>query len=84
MCLHYKWQNASFLDLNKIAKRATPNKIAKYKLALQLHRAFNQMSPENEWMHLNCNQILTSRLTKFYKSQLSQTLKTDTPLGYMT
>ena len=51
--------------LPKITKRATPNKIAKYKLALQLHRTFSQMSPENEWMDLNWNQILTSRQTKF-------------------
>ena len=39
--------------------------LRKYKLSLLLYKTFNEKVPEDEWLHLNDNIILTSRQTKF-------------------
>ena len=59
-CLHYPRLPYSYLDLHK---RATPDMICK--LALFLYKTFNDQLPYNEWLHLNFNQIITSRQVMF-------------------
>ncbi len=65
VCLHYPRTQYSYFDLHRITKRATPDMICKYKLALSLYKTFNDQLPFNEWVHLNFNQISTSRQLTF-------------------
>ena len=65
VCLYYPILPYSYLDLHKITRRATPDMICKYKLALSLNKTFNDQLPYNEWLHLNFNQIITSRHVMF-------------------
>ena len=65
MALHYPKQLISFINLHKIAKRATPEMISTYKLCLLLHKLYNNEYPMVEWTFLNFEQILTSRQTHF-------------------
>ena len=65
VCLHYPRFLYSFFDLHKITRRATPDMICKYKLALSLYKTFNDQLPYTEWLHLNFNQINTSRQVMF-------------------
>ena len=55
----------SFDSLHKISKRATPEQLMKYKLALCLHKLYNTTLFSREFCLLNENQILTSRQTHF-------------------
>jgi hypothetical protein len=61
VCLHYPRIPYSYFDLHRITKRATPDMICKYKLALWLYKTFNDRLPYNEWLHLNFNRISTSQ-----------------------
>jgi hypothetical protein len=65
VCLHYPRTQYSYFDLHRITKRATPDMICKYKLALSLYKTFNDQLPFNEWVHLNFNQRSTSRQLTF-------------------
>ena len=65
MALHYPKNLISNIKLHKIAKRATPEMFCKYKLSLLLHKLQNNHFPVNEWVHLNFNQILTTRQHNF-------------------
>ncbi len=65
VCLHFQVLNVSFVDLHKITKRASPNNVGLYKIALQLYKTFNLQLPEKEWVHLNWQQTFTSRQTTF-------------------
>ena len=69
MCLNYKTDMISYIDLHKMTNRATPEMLSDYKLALSLYKIFNNESPQNEWLHLNFSQITTSRQTNFMTSK---------------
>ena len=61
----------SFLKIHEITKRAPPESMMKYKLAVQLYKIYNSHEHSLEWVQLNYNQILTSRQTKFSISKES-------------
>ena len=65
MCLKIIDTMISFERLHQIAKRATPEKMMLYKHAILLYRMYNSEVHSNEWVHLNLNQVITSRQTKF-------------------
>ena len=69
MCLHYPVEMISYHNLHKMTNRATPEMLCNYKLALQLYKTYNQQMPTDEWLHLNFNQIITSRQTLFMTSK---------------
>ena len=73
MCQHYPDQSISFLELHKITKRATPMMLSDYKCALQLYKTYNHCLPMNEWLHLNIDQVITSRQTRFQINRSSRT-----------
>ena len=52
-----------------MCKRALPESILKYKLALCLHKIYNKDFNSIEFAQLNFNQILTSRQTLFKTSK---------------
>ena len=60
---HYPDPMIRYLNLHKMANRATPCMFIKYKLSLLLHRTLNHEIPENDWLSLNFDQIITSRQT---------------------
>ena len=45
--------------------RATANRLAKYKMALQLYKTVEHRYPTSEWVSITFNVINTSRQTKF-------------------
>ena len=55
----------SYKDLHEMAGRATPTKLANYKLALQLYKTFTLGCPTRVWVNINFNIINTSRQTMF-------------------
>ena len=65
MCLKNNDPMISFERLHQIAKRATPEKMMLYKHAILLYKMYNSENHSNEWVHLNLNQVITSRQTKF-------------------
>ena len=65
VALHYPDTSLSYSDLHRLAKRATPDMYCKYKCAILLFKTFNHKIPTEEWIHLNFDQINTTRQTKF-------------------
>ena len=63
---------ASYVNVHKSCKRATPSQMIKYKHALLTHKLYNQQQPRADWVDPNFNQILASCQTTF------QTIKTIT------
>ena len=63
---HYRDPMISFQNLHKKLKRATPEMYCDYKLALMLHKTYNDCIPESEWLELNCSQTLMSRQKLFH------------------
>ena len=57
--------NMSYDTLHSINKRALPNQMLLYKLALTLFKLYNFRLPQFEWLNLNFDQILTSRQVFF-------------------
>jgi hypothetical protein len=55
----------SFVDLHKITKRASPNNVGIYKIALQLYKTFNLQLPKKELVNLNWQQTSTTGQTTF-------------------
>ena len=55
----------SFINIHEMNKRATPESMMQYKLAIQLFKLYNSNDHSLEWIDLNLNQVLTSRQTKF-------------------
>ena len=51
-------------SLHKLEKRATPEQMMKYRLALQLHRLYNQEIENEDWIDLNFQQNFNSRNDK--------------------
>ena len=47
--LHYSDQNISYIHLHKMATRATPARIDRYRISLQLYKTLYNMIPDNEW-----------------------------------
>ena len=58
-----------YVDLHKTNKRATPNQILLYKHALLLFKLYNCVDTTMDWVHLNFQQILTSRQLNFIASR---------------
>ena len=56
----------SFERLHSINNRATPEKMMLYKHAILLHNMYNSSDLSKEWVHLNLNQVITSRRTTFF------------------
>ena len=65
LCMYYPDPFTSFIKIHEINKRALPENLLIYKHAIQLHKLYNSKSITNEWLHLNTNQVLTSRQTTF-------------------
>ena len=55
----------SFKDLHEMAGRATPNRLAKYKMSLQLYKTVVHRCPTSEWVSITFNVINTSRQSNF-------------------
>ena len=55
----------SYKNLHKMAGRATPDQLLKYKLALQLYKIFHHQVPSQDWVSININGIYTSRQNHF-------------------
>ena len=66
LATHYCDPMISYDNLHAITKRATPNMYCNYKLALLLHKVYNQCQPEQEWIEMNFSQTLMSRQTHFH------------------
>ena len=65
VCMYYPDPLISFERIHNINKRAPPNDMMKYNLGIQLFKLYNSREHSLEWLHLNHNQILTSRQTHF-------------------
>ena len=65
VAFHYPDTNISYIELHNMAKRATPEMFRRYKLALLLHRTFNEQIPVQDWLSLNFYQSNMSRQTNF-------------------
>ena len=55
----------SYETLHTINKRANPNQMLMYKLAITLYKTVNDRVPQFEWLCLNFTLILTTRQTLF-------------------
>ena len=66
LAYNYRFPFISYLNLHNMAKRATPSMFTNYKLALMLHNLYNSDLMSDEWIHLNLNQVFTSRQTMFH------------------
>ena len=60
-----------FTRIHKIANRATPEMMYKYKHALQQHKIYNDTGMGEDWIQLNFNQNFNHRLTKFITTDTS-------------
>ena len=65
VCMYYPDPMMSFEHIHVLNKRATPNAMMNYNLGIQLYKLNNTREHSLEWLHLNQNQILTSRPTHF-------------------
>ena len=63
-CNNYEYE-LSFINLHKSCKRANPEELMLYKMALCLFKLYNMDFNSFEFVGLNFNQILTSRQTDF-------------------
>ena len=55
----------SFEQLHRLAARATPNEISKYKHSLLLHKVYNDQTESKDWIDMNQSQNFNGRNTKF-------------------
>ena len=65
VCMYYPDPMISLENIHLLNKRATPNAMMKYNLGIQLYKLYNSREHSLEWLHLNLNQILTSRQSCF-------------------
>ena len=63
--MYYPDPMISFDNIHVLNNRATPPKMMKYNLGIQLYKLYNTREHSLEWLHLNQNQILTSRQINF-------------------
>ena len=64
-CVKYYTNDVSFIGIHEMCNRALPEIFLLYRHTLLLHQLMNDHSHTCEWVHLNFNQILTSRQTTF-------------------
>ena len=62
-----------YYQLHIQEKRATPMNFAKYKLAVQLHRIYNRMDDNDDWLDMNDQQSFNARNTNFHINDSSRT-----------
>ena len=65
VCVRFGDSGTWFLSLHKMCNRATPNEMMIYKIALTLFKLYNKNFNCVEFVHLNFNQIITGRQSKF-------------------
>ena len=65
VCMYYPDPMISFENIHVLNKRATPTAMMNYNLGIQLYKLYNTREHSLEWLHLNQNQILTSRQVYF-------------------
>ena len=65
VCTRFADNGTSFPNLHKMCNRANPNEMMTHKIALALFKSYNKDFNCVEFVHLNCNQIITGRQTKF-------------------
>ena len=65
MCIKYCTNDVSFIKIHEISNRSLPENFLLYQYALLLYKLINSQSHTCEWVHLNFNQIFTSRKTTF-------------------
>jgi hypothetical protein len=66
MATHYKYPMLSYENLHRLTNRSTPEMLSNYKLAILLHKLYNNYLPEGEWIALNFMQTLMSRQVYFH------------------
>ena len=64
LCTPQYDQSMSYITLHTINKRAAPPQMLKYKLALQLHKLYNDDTHSKDWITLSFNQNFNDRNTK--------------------
>ena len=65
VALHFPDPMISYYNLHKMANRATPAMFLKYKSSLLLYRTLKHEIPENDWLYLHFDQIITTRQSLF-------------------
>ena len=65
LALHYPKYNIRYHTLHLNTGRATPEMYCNYKLSLLLYKTFNDQTQSDEWVHLNFEQLVSSRQTTF-------------------
>ena len=65
MCLKFCANNVSFVRLHEMSNRSLPETFLLYRDALLRYKLIISPFPTNEWVHLNFNQIFTSRQKNF-------------------
>ena len=63
----------SYHQLHIQEKRATPMNFAKYKLAIQLHKIYNRVEDNEDWLDMNEQQNFNARNEKFHINDYSRT-----------
>ena len=61
MCTYPDVENLLYASLHSINKRATPEKMIKYKTALKIYKIYNDNSMFYEWQQLFFNQNFNGR-----------------------
>jgi hypothetical protein len=69
LCNRDNSRDHSYIALHRINKRATPDQMSIYKHALLLFKLYNCVDTTIDWVHLNFQQILTSRQLNFIVSR---------------
>ena len=69
ICFKYCTNDISFIKLHEMCNRSLPENFLMYRHALLLYKTMNSDSHTCEWVHLNFNQILTSRQTTFMSAK---------------
>ena len=62
----------SYLQLHIQEKRATPMKFVKYKLAVQLHKIYNRVDDNDDWLDMNEQQNFNARNENFHINDYSR------------
>ena len=63
---NYRYPFSSYLALHNRAKRATPEMLTNYKLAISLFNLYNSRIQSSEWINMNFQQVFTSRQICFH------------------
>ena len=63
----------SYTSLHSLEKRATPMNFAKYRLAIQLYKIYNDLSSNEDWIDMNFQQNFNARHDTFQIINTSNT-----------